>query len=246
MNRFVRRVALALIVASPLGAAAQDVVEPRPVPKPFRIGVGGSFELTNILVLDIDGNETLANGFVPTSFTDVTIPMWIGEHIRIEPHVGWLESGGERRTTFEGELLDQEEASISAFRIGTGVAWAWDVAERTKVYVGPRFGLVFNTREEEEFERIPPDLEGARTTRTTTSTDFWIGAAVGGEAFLTEAFSLGLEAQLNYVSFGEPDVDVDVDPEPEPQPEPEPGPVTDRDSGLWTTRLAIFARVYFL
>ncbi|WP_373044856.1 outer membrane beta-barrel protein [Vulgatibacter sp.] len=213
----------ALLAALPLSAAAQEE-------KPFRIGIGGSVDVANI---NLVGSERVT--FLPVGFSNVSVPMWFGA-LRIEPEFGYLATSAEETFSFEGDR-ESFELDTSAFRLGGGIAWSVPVEERTRIYFGPKLGVIFRSSEEKESVRFGEE-EDSQTTKVT-STDFWIGAAVGGEAFLTPNFSLGIEAQLNYVDLGEPEVE--FDPEPEGQQ-----PDIEVDASLLSTHALFTARIYFL
>ncbi len=70
------------------------------------------------------------------------------------------------------------------------------------------------------------------TERTEfAETDVSIGAAAGGEYFFSSHFSLGGEAQFNYIDLGEPDVEV--------------GDLIDLRRRIFTTDTLVMIRWYF-
>jgi len=227
MHAFARWALPALLVAAPAAALADD-------PAPFRIGVGGSFDV---------GTFVAASSFfgpsVSTRFTNVTVPVWIGS-LRVEPEIGYASASVENKDTFEG-VTETESVSSSAFRLGGTVAWSWELVERTRLYVGPRIGVIFRSTEDESSTSEPGSVT---IQRTTSATDFFVGAALGGEAFLTPNFSLGVEAQATYVNFGEPETE--RKPAPEPPPDPDLVEQSSTDGSTFGTQVLISARVYFL
>lgn len=194
----------------------------------FRIGIGASVEMTRV---DVGGDDEIA--WLPIGGANLRVRIWIGS-LRIEPEIGDLRLRVETRSSFDGETSSFDIAQ-SAFRIGTGIAWSFAPDESTRIYFGPRFGLIFHALEFEESDSFLDETFSEKQERSAT--DFCIGASVGGQAFLTKRFSLGIEAQINYVNLGEPEV--------ERTPAEEEPIRSEFDGSILSTRALFLARFYF-
>lgn len=184
-------------------------------------------------VSEVGGITELSASIPSITFFSLQAPIWIGEHLRIEPEIGFGRAS--RTLDFIQEAgFDSSKLSASSlgFLLGTSVAWAFDVAPSTRAYVGPRIGVILR-RDELEIR-----ADGAPQTVTLTATDLFLGGLIGGESFLTSHFSLGVEGELVWVSEGSPKVTV------KPGIEASVLPVRIDDSHLATTARFV-ARLYF-
>ncbi len=102
----------------------------------------------------------------------IYVPIQLSQTFRIEPEVGIA--------TFSTPGTDG-----AAWSIGSGFFLTQPLAPTTLLYVGPRLVLGFDHAKQ-------GGLSG-------TGVDLGIVAAVGGEQFLSDHFSLGAEASLGYV-----------------------------------------------
>ena len=124
---------------------------------------------------------------VPTA---IYVPIHFG-NIRVEPELGFV-----RVNTEEGEFSQ----SFSILQIGTGIFAARDQGA-TDLYFGGRVGI---TRSSQEVEIGDEDED-------ESSTNFFIGPAVGAEHNFSDRFSLGGEAQILFTSIGNVDEDDESD-----------------------------------
>jgi hypothetical protein len=81
-------------------------------------------------------------------------------------------------------------------RLGVGLFAVRPVDSSFNSYFGPRVGILSTSS--------TSSSTGSSESKTT-ETDFFVGFCLGGEYLLSPHFSMGGEAQLNYISFGNPD-----------------------------------------
>lgn len=158
----------------------------------FGLGVGISDAGLNVPVFgDV---ETLLS---PSSFF---LPITLAS-FRVEPEIGYF-----RTSTTESLDDDEAEASATILQFGVGI-FSLNRAGGTVIYYGARVGI---TRQSASLnfsgEAAPDDVEAS-------STNFFVGPAVGGDHFLGDHFSLGGEVQVLYTSIGQEDVEEDDAPE---------------------------------
>lgn len=141
----------------------------------FGYSTGGSVGFAG-LGLNIDEVLSPANIYVPMTF----------DNFRLEPEIGYI------RSSSSGE---EEDITLSTFQIGTGLFGLNRLSDDTNIYFGGRLGF---TRQSSEifFGDFDPDGE------SDSSTNFFIGPALGSEHMLGDHFSIGGEAQLLYTSIG--------------------------------------------
>lgn len=202
------------------GGASTGVRNRLPVPS----GIGGG-----------DGPLELAMVAPSIPFLSLQVPIWIGDHLRIEPEIGFGRAA--RTVEFLDDFGESDSSKLSGsslgFLVGSSVAWAFDVAPSTRAYVGPKIGVILR-RDEQEIRS-----EGASQTVTISASDLFLGALIGGESFVTSHFSLGVEGELVWISEGKPRVTV------KPGAEVSVMPVRIDDSSV-VTRARFFGRLYFL
>ena len=179
--------------------------------KPGVLGIGVTLGPAD---LPVSGDEE-----VPIT-SSLLFPMNFGA-FRLEPSLGVLRLSYEEPDPFGGSDITQ---SFSTIAFGVGAYFTTAPADGFTLYVGPRFG----------FSRSSMSSEGGGDPeQTVTTTDKFIGAALGGEHFFSKHFSLGAEARLTYFMAGEPEYD------------PDPGFDSDFSASLTTTAGLIAARFYF-
>jgi hypothetical protein len=193
---------------------------------PRTFGVGVSLNPSALVV-----SEDAGNLFLPVGFTNITLPITISENFRIEPEFGILTTNSYDEAS--GLPTVSRDNTTSATRFGTGIFYRMPIAESFAAYAGPRVGLQLINNTVEAVD------QGETSTRTRSQTNIHFGGAVGGEYMLSQHFSLGAEAQLNYVSMGE----ITTTYEPEPIAPPTEG--GESSQSLFATNALIFARFYF-
>ncbi|HEX7070356.1 MAG TPA: outer membrane beta-barrel protein [Rhodothermales bacterium] len=136
----------------------------------------------------------------------IYVPIDFGS-FRLEPEVGFVR--------FDREAGPVEQSN-TVFHLGTGI-FAMRPHGNTALYYGGRIGFA---RQSEETELPGGDEE-------ESSTNLFLGPAVGAEYAFSERFSLGGEAQIIFTALGEEDDGEDV------------------ESSLIRTRTVFFVRWYF-
>lgn len=112
--------------------------------------------------------------FLPVGFTNIYVPIEVSPTFRLEPEVGIFSASSGSSTT-------------TYFRGGVGLLYVRSIDSSFNIYVGPRIGALSTS-----------------STGSTGVIDFFLGPCVGGEQSFSPHFSIGGEAQLNYVRFGRP------------------------------------------
>lgn len=200
------------LVVLPGAAPAQQQT-----PTGFTLGIG-VFLNPGALVTD-DGD--LNSLFLPVGLGNFTIPILVANRIRIEPELGYTKVG----STFE--FPDgSSTSSMSVSRYGLNGHVVLFDRGGLRPYAGLRVGTI---RASESYAYTSGSFqdEGKRTR-----SDWYVGAALGGEYFFSPHFSLGGEVQLNRVGIG----DEKEDGAPS---EPDNDSVT-----LWSTTGLVGLRLY--
>jgi hypothetical protein len=181
---------------------------PAQAQSPWKLGIGISL---NQLFADLDEESAFA---IPIN--NLHFPVAFGEHLLLEPEVGMTKG----KQTVE-VLGVRQEFNATIWRLGIGIFYRFPATEDLRVYLGPRFKWMRTTASEDD---------GTDKTEFA-ETDVSIGAALGGEYFFSSHFSLGGEAQFNYIDLGEPDVEI--------------GDVVDLRRRIFTTDTLVMIRWYF-
>ena len=113
----------------------------------------------------------------------IYVPIDISPQLRLEPSLGF--------TTFSGDQNVISPSSGYAWDLAVGGFYLFPQSGGFGMYAGGRLGLSFQGLTE----------NGGNTK--TTETDFFIKAALGAEYHFAPKFSLGAEAQLGVVFFGD-------------------------------------------
>lgn len=170
-----------------------------------RVGLGTGFSTggtISILNLEIAVEGALS----PVSFY---APVTFG-NVRLEPEIGYMRYS---RSSENGD------SSNRTLQLGTGVFGVREIAERTHFYFGARIGVLLHALDMSyDGPFLPDDV-------SDSSTNLYIGPAIGSEYMLNNNFSLGGETQLLYTSYD--DVEEDI------------------DESVINTRATLFLRVYF-
>ncbi|MFC2129998.1 outer membrane beta-barrel protein [Bacteroidota bacterium] len=182
-----------------------------------KIGIGVSLNPTALI-----GNDG-EMFFLPASMMNIYLPIQIGKTFRIEPEVGFYSQ--------TSDITDNDNKgrvrTNSFTRFGIGGFYTLQPAKNFQMYFGPRIGVLM-TYSERDYANSEYN-----TDSETSQTIITIGGSFGGEYFLSDYFSLGLEVQLNYFNYGEP-VEKPDDYAPK-----------DYSQSIFTTNGLIFARLYF-
>lgn len=156
----------------------------------------------------VDAALNPAGIYVPITF----------DGFRIEPEIGFF--------TFSAED-DQDEGggteSLSTVQATIGLFGTLD-RDATLFYYGGRLGATFNRS----------DRESGQFDSSTSSTNLLIAPAIGAEHFLSSHLSVGAEAQIAILSFG--DVEVENNGQDD---------TFEQDQTLIRTRGLFFARFHF-
>jgi hypothetical protein len=181
---------------------------PAQAQSPWKLGIGISL---NQVLADLDEESAFA---IPINH--LHFPVAFGQHLLLEPEVGMTKG----KQTVE-VLGVRQEFRATIWRLGIGIFYRFPATEDLRVYLGPRFKWLRTTASEDD---------GTEKTEFA-ETDISIGAALGGEYFFSSHFSLGGEAQFNYIDLGEPDVEI--------------GDVVDLRRKIFTTDTLVMIRWYF-
>jgi hypothetical protein len=166
---------------APLALAVLALASPASAGERPRLGVG-------VGVGTLDFNlSMLANDFPAQAPNALYFPINVTSGFRVEPQVG-------------AAVLKQAEGNnpsieTSAVSLGVGLIWLIPVAAQLDAHVGLR---VVRTSYRSTLRYDPP-----RAAQTIEGADLSFSPAVGGEYALHPRFSLGAEAQVQLISFGD-------------------------------------------
>jgi hypothetical protein len=211
----------ATLLASTIPATAQEAAggNAHTANSDFHIGIGAGLSLLSPVI--VAGGATLFAG--PFGGGSLVIPLDIAGVVRIEPEVA----------IFHYSEADNVSAdSATSAKVGVGIFYMFGIGGDAQGTIGARLGPQFVSVYE---ERDTPMIGTTETTRS--SVNFAAGPAFGGEYFPSEYFSVGAEAQLNFIYLGEEKIDID--------PGPDPGG-NDRTGLAVHTNALIYARAFFL
>ena len=185
-----------------------------------RVGIGISMDPTRVFLA---GSTIYSNGLTPVN---IYVPI-TGLHFRIEPEAGYFS------VTDQSSLgTSSSESDASTFHIGVGAFYVITTNTPVRMYVGPRVGLSFLSSKSSSSNSF-----GSSSTESS-ETDFTVGMNIGGEYLFASQFSIGGEAQLNYISLGKPDVTT------APQPTTT-GPTADVTRHIVSSNVLFFFRWFF-
>ncbi len=145
-----------------------------------RFGVGIGIGSAPALYDDDFGIRPPTSIYLPITFST----------FRVEPELG----------LFRASVSDEDddfELSASLLQLGTGVFLVRPMGS-TNLYFGGRVGITRVSR------------DSSFRDEDESSTNFFVGPALGGEYMFGQNFSLGGEAQLLFTSVGSSDDDDDV------------------------------------
>lgn len=132
------------------------------------------------------------------------VPIDVMSHLRVEPELAYWRR--ENRRTSDSDVIIARSSStaqtLSSTSVGAGL-FLVQTREKLNLQYGARLGYV----------RIATDIvqtsvtPASTLTGTTSSTlpGFFVGPALGGEYFLSDRFSIGVELHLRYTSVEGPE-----------------------------------------
>ena len=109
---------------------------------------------------------------------NIYVPIAVGPRFRLEPDFGVF--------SFTSQTAPYSPTTISNVRLGVGGLYLIPLGMSARAYLGPRIGFYILTQDNVSWTNISG------------------GLSFGSEFYLSQEFSLGGEAQLNYTSFGQP------------------------------------------
>lgn len=121
---------------------------------------------------------------VSLSPSSVSIPI-TSSSLRIEPEIGFSR---------ESVSSEDDAQTQSTLTVGTG-GFLVSRYDDARLLLGGRVGL----------SRRASSVEFNSEEETSSAIDFLIGPAIGGEYYLSDHFSMGVEARFLYVNLGAPD-----------------------------------------
>ena len=187
----------------------------------IRVGVGVSIDPPRLFMTG--GSNVYSNVLTPVN---IYVPIGFS-HVRIEPEIGMYSYSNQ--STLTGTTGEQ---NLSIVHAGVGGFYLISMDSQARLYVGPRVGLNFISS---KFSSSGPS---GTFSSETSETDVVVGVNIGGEYLLSSHFSVGGEAQLNYLSFGKQDNTVS----------PAPvftNPSPDESRHLISTNVLFFFRWFF-
>lgn len=179
-----------------------------------KIGLGVSLNPTALL-----SSSSTSTLYLPVGLTNIYVPINVAESFRLEPEAGIFTSSSESSS---GSF--SSKSSSSFIRLAVGLFYLSSPDNSFNSYVGPRIGVLMTSSTSQQTGN--PEYK-------TSETDFFIGLAIGGEYLISPHFGLGGEAQLNYISFGQPDVS------------PAPSSPSTQSRSMFTNNALMFFRWYF-
>jgi hypothetical protein len=224
-----------LLLCSPL--TAQDTLR-------YRLGAGISVEPALFgQTLDYYPTGSGSGYFITTPVFSVSpyyiyIPVTLTRKFRLEPRFGIYSFSTETSNSINPSQPSKNDIRLT--NIGLSAEYVIPAGEKFQFYVGPRASLnliTYTYTNYYYYETIA--YNGGAVTVNDSETDFMISGIFGAEYFPLAELSIGGEVDLNYVSFGNPDIS---------QSPPQPGtqPTTTRTQTLVSTGALLFIRWYFL
>lgn len=164
----------------PAAAPPQPQQQERPDPS---WGIGVSLSPAAVLNLQ-------SGSLVPIGLGDLYLPINASPTLRLEPEFGVLSTSSSTSGSGGGS-----SSSATSLRVAVGIFSLLKRHGSAQLYVGPRIGIQ-RTSSSSTFPGNP--------TSTSSETDLMLAMALGGEYYFSPHFSLGGEAQLEYVKYGTP------------------------------------------
>jgi hypothetical protein len=163
------------------------------------------FQIFNYCLFGADDNSA-KNSEKDVSFgigtnispANLYVPVQFGEHLRLEPMIGISISN----TTYSRDTLSNSIADIqrNSIKVGIGGFYTFEPIKSSKVYAGIRFTYINSINNSygvdvSNLKLIPNEFK---------QNSYTVGACFGTEYFFVKQFSLGIEAQLNYLYLMKP------------------------------------------
>ncbi len=124
----------------------------------------------------------------------ISVPVTFSS-FRIEPEIGYVRSS---------QSSDLTDATQSSLLVGAG-AFYLSQMEDVQFQIGARFGLR-RTAMDYETEAVPaewensPDASSLPSDINTTTLNYTLGPALGGEYYVSDHLSIGVEARMLYTT----------------------------------------------
>jgi len=171
------RVLALLALAAPL-LAQESVSTTRPDTGSF--GIGMTISTFAVLVEDFT--------MTPFGVSAILLPIRVSGKMMLEPEIGII-----RVKYSSTSATGSTEYAFTNVRLGTGILAQLARRGALRPYAGPRVGIE---------RRSTRSVSSATGTDKTTQTNWSLSGVLGAQHYFTEHFSLGGEAQLSYVKFG--------------------------------------------
>jgi len=170
------------------------------------------------------------------------VPINVTNRFRLEPSFGLYSSSSTNKDNSFPSSSTTDASSVST--IGIRGTYNSPISNSLIFYFGPRleFAFVSSKHEYSYIASYPSAYIPTDNKTTSTETDITFGGVVGVEYFPIRKFSIGGEINLNYITFGNPNITYDDSPSPA-------SPVintTNRDQYTLYTGVLFFLRWYFL
>jgi hypothetical protein len=195
-------------VAIALAVASPAVAQPRTNEGRFGIGVG------------LATGEFASIGFISDAFPDpggfapqLYFPINLTPSFRLEPQIG--------RVSYK---IDDAGGKGALTSLGIGAFYVTAPSQQTDLYLGGRLISSWAS----ETSPPAPFVATKRSGRDTI-----LALVVGGEFLASARFSVGAEAQLNFIAIGDRDVETPGQPD-----------TTDQGGSAFSTQGVLFVRVY--
>jgi hypothetical protein len=182
----------------------------------FKAGIGVSLNPVGLV-----GSEDAILTLLPVGLANIHVPLQIARNWAIEPYLGIYSYSYD-----EGVSTSNETSSYDYWRIGVGVFYTLPLDNAVDAYFGPRAGFLFRKKKY--------DVSGSTLGYTKKENDFYIGLSAGVQYYLSSHFSIGGEAQVNYLNLG----DIEYDPS-------DSSDKSDKTETIFTTNVLVMFRWYF-
>jgi hypothetical protein len=171
-----------------------------------RVGVGVALSSSGL-----DNSAEVVEQFL--SPASVFVPITFGS-FRVEPEIGLFTLSAEE---------DRDSDSVTTVQLAVGL-FGTTQRDATLFYYGGRIGATF----------VNSSFEFGNFDASSSQTNLLLAPAAGAEYFFSPHFSLGAEAQLSLLSFGDQETESDGDDE-----------TLEIDQTILRTRGLFFARFHF-